>query len=169
MIMRLICLIVILTCCGSSAAQNAAEAATDRTVETPVGMATNRLAQGRYSGATTSAAAPLVKHEFSLWRSMGSLLMVLGGLLAVTWFLKNRLGRTIRAGSHKRLQIVERLNVGQHQYLALINVDGDEMLVGISPNQITELGLTRKQGLGRTADQSYQTVHGKARAEVQNA
>ena len=95
--------------------------------------------------------------------------MVLGGLLAVTWFLKNRLGRTIRAGSHKRLQIVERLNVGQHQYLALIDVDGDEMLVGISPNQITELGLTRQQGQGKVSDQSYQAIHNKARVGVQDA
>lgn len=94
--------------------------------------------------------------------------MVLGGLLAVTWFLKNRLGRTISGGSHKRLQIVERLNIGQHQCLALINIDGDEILVGISPNQITELGLTRNQGSDRTPERSYQTAHSKAMAGVQN-
>lgn len=88
-----------------------------------------------------SAPAPVLpeKATVSSWRSFGALLVVLGCLWAVTWFLKKRICRTGLIGDARRLRVIERLNLGQRQYLALVRVDGDEMLLGVSADQIVEL------------------------------
>ena len=41
------------------------------------------------------------------------------------------------------MEIVEKVSLGQRQFLALIRIDNEEMLVGISPDRIDELGFTR--------------------------
>lgn len=85
-----------------------------------------------------------------MWRPLGSLLIVVGGMLVAMWFLKNRIGRTVGMGGHRRIQVVEKVAVGQRQYLALIRIDNEEIFVGISPERITELGFMRQTGCGKT-------------------
>jgi flagellar biosynthetic protein FliO len=71
------------------------------------------------------------------------MIIVLGVLLALTWFLKNRVNGGAGIGGQRRMQIVEKVSLGQRQCLALIRIDNEEMLVGISPDRIDELGFTR--------------------------
>ena len=125
---------------------------------TPATVVTSSVIPWHFTAPATSAApvAP-VKAEFNIWRSLGSLIIVLGCLLAGTWFLKKRAFRMGVIGGNRRMQVIERLNLGQRQCLALIRIDGGDMLVGISPERITELGFTRKSGTGQTATQSYAT------------
>jgi flagellar biogenesis protein FliO len=79
---------------------------------------------------------------FSIWRSLGSLLMVLGGLLAVTWWLKKRFGAGSGIGPRRRLQVTDRLSLGQRQYLMIVRFDNRDMLIGVSPGAISRLDAT---------------------------
>jgi flagellar protein FliO/FliZ len=74
-------------------------------------------------------------------RMMGSLVLVFGLLGAVLWGLK-RLQLQNRPGQPgaRRLQVLESHSVGPRQKLALVRVGAHEVLVGVSPGQITALG-----------------------------
>ncbi len=73
-------------------------------------------------------------------RFAGSLVLVfclLGGLL---WALK-RMQSGVRAGGGTRqLHVVEAVSVGPRQKIALVRIGAREVLVGISPTQLTALG-----------------------------
>jgi flagellar biogenesis protein FliO len=99
----------------------------------------------------TSPVVP-AKAEFSVWRSIGSLLIVLGCLMAVTWLMKKRAWGVGGMRSQRRLQIIEKLPLGPRQYLALVRVDGADMLIGISHERITELGCTSAEDFEKAAN-----------------
>jgi flagellar biosynthetic protein FliO len=73
-------------------------------------------------------------------RVIGSLLLVFGLMGAVLWGLRRMQSRIVQAVPGRRLQIIETAGVGARQKIALVRVDGHEMLVGVSPAQITALG-----------------------------
>ena len=80
--------------------------------------------------------------EFGLmdWLSMmGSFLLVIG-LLVATLFLIKKMGPSISNASNKRLQILEVQNLGARQKLLLVSVNADQVLIGISPQGMTNLG-----------------------------
>ena len=80
--------------------------------------------------------------EFGLmdWLSMmGSFLLVIG-LLVATLFLIKKMGPSISSASNKRLQILEVQNLGARQKLLLVSVNADQVLIGISPQGMTNLG-----------------------------
>ncbi len=73
-------------------------------------------------------------------RIIGSLVLVFGLMGALLWGLKRmqtQMGQTLPG---RRLQIVESVGVGPRQKIALVRVDGQEVLVGLSPGQMTALG-----------------------------
>ena len=73
-------------------------------------------------------------------RFAGSLVLVLGLLGGLLWALK-RMQTGVRAGgSLKQLQVIEAVSVGPRQKIALVRVGNRDVLVGISPAQITALG-----------------------------
>ncbi len=73
-------------------------------------------------------------------RVIGSLILVFGLMGAVLWGLRRMQGRIAQAVPGRRLQIIESTGVGARQKIALVRVDGHEVLVGISPTQISALG-----------------------------
>ena len=80
--------------------------------------------------------------EFGLmdWLSMmGSFLLVIG-LLVATLFLIKKMGPSISNASNKRLLILEVQNLGARQKLLLVSVNADQVLIGISPQGMTNLG-----------------------------
>ena len=73
-------------------------------------------------------------------RYAGSMVLVLGLLGGLLWALK-RMQTGVRAGgSLKQLQVIEAVSVGPRQKIALVRVGNRDVLVGISPAQITALG-----------------------------
>ena len=74
-------------------------------------------------------------------RMIGSLVLVFVLLGAVLWGLK-RLQLQTRPGQPgaRRLQVLESHSVGPRQKIALVRVGTHEVLVGVSPGQITALG-----------------------------
>ena len=80
-------------------------------------------------------------------RMIGSLVLVFGLLGAVLWGLK-RLQLQNRPGQPgaRRLQVLESHSVGPRQKIALVRVGAHEVLVGVSPGQITALGQWPVEG-----------------------
>lgn len=73
-------------------------------------------------------------------RIIGSLVLVFGLMGALLWGLKRMQTQMGRSQPGRRLQIVESVAVGPRQKIALVRVDGHEVLVGLSPGQMTALG-----------------------------
>ena len=97
--------------------------------------------------------------EFGLmdWLSMmGSFLLVIG-LLVATLFLIKKMGPSISNASNKRLQILEVQNLGARQKLLLVSVNADQVLIGISPQGMTNLGswsVDQHEGKDQSSDVS---------------
>lgn len=74
-------------------------------------------------------------------RFLGSMLLVLALLGGMLWGLKRLQSGALRpGGAARQLQVVEAVSVGPRQKIALVRVGNREVLVGVSPGQITALG-----------------------------
>lgn len=67
-----------------------------------------------------------------------SFALVIGLMLALLWGLKKlQVGSGLARRSHGRLQVLESVAIGPRQKIALIRVDNREVLVGVTPQQIS--------------------------------
>jgi flagellar protein FliO/FliZ len=73
-------------------------------------------------------------------RIIGSLIVVFGLMGGVLWGLRRMQMKMGPALPGRRLQVIESVGVGPRQKIALVRVDGQEVLVGLSPGQMTALG-----------------------------
>ena len=73
-------------------------------------------------------------------RYAGSMVLVLSLLGGLLWALKRMQTGVRTGGSLKQLQVIEAVSVGPRQKIALVRVGNRDVLVGISPAQITALG-----------------------------
>jgi flagellar protein FliO/FliZ len=69
-----------------------------------------------------------------------SFVLVIGLMLGLLWALKRLQGGALMQRKHQRLQVLETLSLGPRQKLALVRVDGQQMLVGVTAGQINALG-----------------------------
>jgi flagellar protein FliO/FliZ len=74
-----------------------------------------------------------------LFRMIGSFALVLALMAALLWALRRLQGRMLGQNPGRKLQIIESLSVGPRQRIALIRVGENEVLVGITPTQMTAL------------------------------
>jgi flagellar protein FliO/FliZ len=83
--------------------------------------------------------------------SFGSLLQVGGGLsvvllaLAGCMFLLKRM-TALRGASGNRLRIIEAIALGARDRVVLLEVDGERVLIGVSPGRIEPLATLRAAG-----------------------
>ena len=75
-----------------------------------------------------------------LFRMIGSFALVLALMAALLWALRRLQSRMNSQNSGRRLQIIETVSVGPRQKIALVRVGTHEVLVGITPAQMTSLG-----------------------------
>ena len=69
-----------------------------------------------------------------------SFALVIGLLLAVLWGLrKMQSGASFLRKNSQRLQTIESLSVGPRQKILLIQIDGQDVLVGVTAHQMTAL------------------------------
>lgn len=73
-------------------------------------------------------------------RFAGSLLLVLGLLGGLLWGLKRMQSGVRLSGGERQLQVIEAVSVGPRQKIALVRIGSREVLVGVSPTQLTALG-----------------------------
>lgn len=72
-----------------------------------------------------------------------SFALVVGLLLGLLWAIKRLQLTPAFARREQRLRVVETLAVGARMKIALVRCDGRELLVGVTPSQITPLGTWR--------------------------
>ena len=79
--------------------------------------------------------------EFSglniLW-SLLSFLLVIALLVATLFFLK-RINPSFGKGENKNIRLIESCDLGYRQKIVLFEVNGEKLLIGIGPNQISLL------------------------------
>jgi flagellar protein FliO/FliZ len=73
-------------------------------------------------------------------RFAGSLLLVFCLLCGLLWGLKRMQSGVRLSGGERQLQVIEAVSVGPRQKIALVRVGSREVLVGVSPTQLTALG-----------------------------
>ncbi|MDO9279971.1 MAG: flagellar biosynthetic protein FliO [Polaromonas sp.] len=73
-------------------------------------------------------------------RFAGSLVLVLGLLGGLLWGLKRMQSGVRLSGGLRQLQVIDSVSVGPRQKIALVRVGGRDVLVGVSPTQLTALG-----------------------------
>ena len=102
-----------------------------------------------------------------LWM-MASFLLVIG-LLVATLFILKRMTPGVRGAAGRRLSISEVQHVGPRQKLLLIQLNGDEILVGQSAQSMTLLGtwniarLAESQGDTDDSDTLTDTIPAEAK------
>lgn len=84
--------------------------------------------------------------EFSFGKIAWSLLSFIFvlGLLGFTLYLIKRYGSNLQNKSGKKVKLVESLNLSPKQRLILIEIEGENLLIGISQNNMTLLGRFSK-------------------------
>lgn len=69
-----------------------------------------------------------------------SFALVIGLLLGTLWALRKlQGGQGFIKRPHQRMQIIESLSVAPRQKIALVRIDGQDIVVGITPHQINIL------------------------------
>ena len=79
--------------------------------------------------------------RFSIWRPVGAMLVLLALLLAVSAILKRRNGGIVRKAGKRRIMLLERHGIDHRRSLALIEVDGRRVLIGISPDRLQPMAV----------------------------
>ena len=88
--------------------------------------------------ATASVAVP----RYSVWRSLGAMLVVIGGLLALNSYVtKKRGGAFGMRNQSKRIAVLERTALDHRRSLVLVEVDGQRILVGLGPERIEPIAV----------------------------
>jgi len=72
-------------------------------------------------------------------RLAGSMVLILILLGAMYWILRKLKEKQMLLGKSGRLTILETLNLGSRQKIALLQVDGQRILIGITAQQINNL------------------------------
>jgi flagellar protein FliO/FliZ len=86
-----------------------------------------------------------VNADFMMYyKVLGSLLLVLGVLAGVAYGLKRWSGLLGQTSSNDQIQILTRLALGPKHYLVLIQIQGQQWLLGISPDGIRMLAAVNK-------------------------
>ncbi len=73
-------------------------------------------------------------------RISGSIALVFALLGGMLWVLRRLRSMQIAKGGKSQLEIVETISVGPRQKIALLRVDQQMLLIGMSANQFTALG-----------------------------
>ncbi len=74
---------------------------------------------------------------------LASFALVVALLVGLLWSLKRLQGTRAFQRREQRLQVVESLALGARLKIALVRCDGRELLVGVTPTQVSPLGSWR--------------------------
>jgi flagellar protein FliO/FliZ len=70
---------------------------------------------------------------------LGSFALVLAIMAALLWALRKLQSRLNHQNAGRRLNVIESMSIGPRQKFALLRVGQHEVLVGITPTQMTSL------------------------------
>ncbi len=84
------------------------------------------------------AVAQSAQNSSNIAGTFGSLFVILALFSFLVWVLK-KMRITQKLSANSRLKIISQLAVGQRERLAVIDVNGEQILIGITPTQINLL------------------------------
>ena len=82
--------------------------------------------------------------QAQLVRIMLSLLLVVGLILAAAWLARR--GGLLKNKNQQRIKILDTQRLGPRRSVALVQIDDREILIGITPQQISLLHTTTTAG-----------------------
>ncbi len=82
----------------------------------------------------------LTEFGWSEWLSMMASLLLVIGMLVATLFAIKKLGPNLGNSGNRRLKLLTIQNLGGRQKLLLVSLNGDQVLIGLSPQGMTKLG-----------------------------
>jgi len=85
-----------------------------------------------------------------LFRMIGSMVLVLALLGALLYVLKRMQAKVGPQASGRRMKLLESLSLNSRHKVALLNVDGHTVVVGLSPAQMTCLAHWKQDDLSET-------------------
>ena len=105
----------------------------------------------------------LTEFGWSEWLSMMASLLLVIGMLVATLFAIKKLGPNLGNSGNRRLKLLEIQNLGGRQKLLLVSLNGDQVLIGLTPQSMTKLGSwpvdedvinssESEAGVGQTSD-----------------
>lgn len=94
-----------------------------------------RIAIGLMFAPAAHAAAP---DGQDLATTLGALVLVIGVIFGLAWVLK-RMQVPSLMGAKAGLKVVSQLPLGQKERVLVLDVNGEQVLVGVTPQQITLL------------------------------
>ncbi|WP_188008887.1 flagellar biosynthetic protein FliO [Grimontia hollisae] len=94
-----------------------------------------RIAIGLMFSPAAYAAAP---DGQDLATTLGALVLVIGVIFGLAWVLK-RMQVPSLMGAKAGLKVVSQLPLGQKERVVVLDVNGEQVLVGVTPQQITLL------------------------------
>jgi flagellar biosynthetic protein FliO len=102
---------------------------------------------------TSTALAP----PGLVFRTMGSLILVVVLLLGCNLLFKRKLGSFARSAGPRRLRVVERLSIGHRHSLVLVDVGDKQLVLGVTPDRITTLDTSSHACTSFSAELSQAT------------
>lgn len=75
--------------------------------------------------------------DLDVWRSLFSLVLVLGAMLGVLYWLRRRGG--IQSVAARRMRVIERLALDTRRQVLLVEIDNRELVLGVTNDSITTL------------------------------
>ncbi len=77
-------------------------------------------------------------------RTLLSLILVIGMMVAAYYWLKRR--GTVPGATTRRMRVVERLPIDARRSLLLLEVDGEELVVGVGSDTLSPIKSLKKKG-----------------------
>lgn len=88
--------------------------------------------------------APPPVSGLQMWKSLGASVAIIGGLFALSVYLKKRFnGQVAVKGKARRIRLVERCGLDTRRSLLLVQVDEREYLLGVGPQDISCLATVK--------------------------
>lgn len=108
-------------------------------------LASGTLALSTLTLAANAAAAPAQKIGYAAPSTPGiggalvGLILVLGLILGMAWLLKRMPGTSLGLRQSDRLRVVSMLSVGAKERVMVIEVNGEQLLIGVGAGGISKL------------------------------
>ncbi len=111
-----------------------------------VAVSTNLAVTADYSGLSR----PKIDSGFNVWRSVGAMMFILAGLMAVNVYLKKRFTPGLTADEGKRIKCLETMMIDHRRKIVLIEADGQRILVGVGVDRMDSLAVLGKEQSGKS-------------------
>lgn len=97
----------------------------------------SEVALAQASSAQSNKAEPVVSNTQHLTQVFVALMLIIGLIFALAWLLKKLGNGSLVGNSH--IKVVANMPLGTRERIALIEVGGKQMLVGVTAQQINHL------------------------------